>query len=244
MQEFLATQQSSSIEKLQDVLSPSIRLQNVRDKFKKPRDRRGQTAKKGLMEEFSNSEIRESEREKGDAVPEAEPSTESEANPTPEEAVEMDVDTRSEDNQVRTEERELQTPEEAREIPNDVRKEVGEHVVQSEERGGEVENMEVVDEAPDQPRAGANASSSTVEPEENEANSSKTRLMAAPRLPAQTASNRAISTPNKNRSVLADNITFLERSHELSAIPVLTPPTAPRSKATRRLTQANAESPR
>ncbi len=40
---------------------------------------------------------------------------------------------------------------------------------------------------------------------------------------------RAISTPNKNETMLEKNVTFLEKSHEISAIPVLSPPT-PKSK--------------
>ena len=35
---------------------------------------------------------------------------------------------------------------------------------------------------------------------------------------------RAISTPNKNESMLQDNVTFMDRSADISSIPVLSPP--------------------
>ena len=41
---------------------------------------------------------------------------------------------------------------------------------------------------------------------------------------AQKNKLRAISTPNKNESMLQDNVTFMDRSADISSIPVLSPP--------------------
>ena len=41
---------------------------------------------------------------------------------------------------------------------------------------------------------------------------------------AQKSKLRAISTPNKNESMLQDNVTFMDRSADISSIPVLSPP--------------------
>lgn len=44
---------------------------------------------------------------------------------------------------------------------------------------------------------------------------------------------RAISTPNRNETMLNKDVTFLERSHDLSAIPVLSPPSPRKSRRNR-----------
>ena len=41
---------------------------------------------------------------------------------------------------------------------------------------------------------------------------------------AQKSKLRAISTPNKNETILQENVTFMDRSADISSIPVLSPP--------------------